>query len=435
MRTVLDLVRKEYRLFFADRVAMGLTFVVPVLLIALWGSIFGNAGSGPRALRLAFVNQSPAPIALKIARVLDTTKTFQIITTHRDDQGRTIPFDSTSVKDFVRRGGAAAALVIPPDAYTDSSFGLKLKFYYDPRNDMEMQIIQGVLQQTIMAQIPEVLLQSAQRSALQRLGPDSGRAFNSGIAGLVGRYFGIDPDEVLEFRPNDTATSSGGARGAGEFFSNILRMEKEQLVGQEVANPWATRSVGGWAMMFLLFSLTASATSLFEEKQNGVVLRILAAPISRAQILWGKYLYNMSVGCLQLIVLFAAGALLFRINIISNGVNLLLVMVAASTACTAFGMLLAAFSRTPGQARGLGTLFILAMSSIGGAWFPTSFMPPFIQMLGKGSLVYWSMEGFLQVLWRKAGIVEILPVLGILLGMSVLITTLSLWRFRRGHIF
>lgn len=435
MRTILDLIRKEYRLFVADRVAVGLTFVVPILLIALWGSIFGNVDSGPRSLRLAFVNQSNAPIARRIEQVLDTTRTFRLIKAYEDDKGNSIAFDSVSVKDYVRRGRAAAALVVPADAYTDTSFGLKLKFYYDPRNDMEMQIIQGVLQQTIMSQIPEVFLQSAQRSALQRLGTDSGRAFNSGIAGLVGKYFGIDPKEVLEFPLNDSTASFGGAQGAGSFFSNILRLEKEQLVGQEIANPWATRSVGGWAMMFLLFSLTASATSLFEEKQNGVVLRILAAPISRAQILWGKYLYNMSIGCLQLIVLFAAGALLFRIDIVSNGFNLVLVMVAASTACTAFGMLLAAFSKTPGQARGLGTLFILAMSSIGGAWFPTSFMPPFIQTLGKGSLVYWSMEGFLQVLWRKAGTIEILPILGILLGMSALITTISLWQFRKGHVF
>jgi ABC-2 type transport system permease protein len=435
LKTVLALIRKDYRLFFADRVAVGLTFVVPIILIALWGSIFGNVDEGPRSLRLAFVNQSTAPIAARIERVLDTTKTFRLVKSLTDEQGRVIPFDSVSVKDFVRRGAAPAALVIPPDASTDTSFGLKLKFYYDPRNDMEMQIIQGVLQQTIMSQLPEVFLQSAQRSALRTLGADSGLAFNRGIADLVSTYFGINPKEILSFQLNDTSSAIAGARGTGQFFSNVLRLEKEQLVGRDVANPWATRSVGGWAIMFLLFSLSASATSLFDEKQNGVVLRLLAAPVSRVHILWSKYLFNMSIGCLQLAVLFIAGALLFRIDILSNVLNLALVLLAASTACTAFGMLLAAFSKTQGQARGLGTLFILAMSSIGGAWFPTSFMPPFIQLMGKASLVYWSMEGFLQVLWRNAGTVELLPVLGVLFGMSALITTVSVWQFRKGHVF
>jgi ABC-2 type transport system permease protein len=435
LKTILALIRKDFRLFFADRLAVGLTFVVPILLIALWGAIFGNVDGGPRSLRLAFVNQSTAPIAKRIERVLDTTTTFRLVKTVTDEQGRAFPFDTASVRDFVRRGGAPAALVIPPDAYTDTSFGLKLTFYYDPRNDMEMQIIQGVLQQTIMSQLPEVFLQSAQRSALQALGADSGIAFNRGIADLVSTYFGVDPKEVLDFRLNDTSSAIAGAGGAGQFFTNVLRLEKEQLVGQEVTNPRATRSVGGWAIMFLLFSLSASAASLFDEKQSGVVLRLLAAPVSRVQILWSKYLFNMSIGCLQLVVLFTAGALLFSIDILSNVFNLLLVVLAASTACTAFGMLLAAFSKTQGQARGLGTLFILAMSSIGGAWFPTSFMPPFIQTMGKASLVYWSMEGFLQVLWRNAGTAEILPAVGVLFGMSALITMVSLWQFRKGHVF
>jgi ABC-2 type transport system permease protein len=227
----------------------------------------------------------------------------------------------------------------------------------------------------------------------------------------------------------------GGSGGNNDFFKNILRLDKEQLVGKEIANPWATRSVGGWAMMFLLFTLNASAVSLFEEKQNGVILRILASPVSRVQVLWSKYLFNVSLGCVQLAVLFVAGALLFKIDILTNVSNLLLAMLFASGACTAFGMLLAAVSKTQGQARALGTLLILAMSSIGGAWFPTSLMPPFIQILAKGSIVYWSMEAFLAVLWRGAGFVEILPYFGVLVGISLTVIAVSLWRFRSGHVF
>lgn len=436
MKTILTLIRKEYRLFWTDILAVSLTFFVPVALILLWGSIFGNVSSGPEHIRMAFLNLSTAPIAGRIERVLDTTRTFALIKTYADENGRQIPFDTTTIKEHVRKGSVSAALVIPEDAYTDTSFGLRLKFYYDPRNDMENQIVQGMLQQTIMSQLPEVFLKSGQRYAQQWLGPDSGRAFNSDIARTIGKYFGVDTRKVLDFRLDDTATVfAGGSGGNGNFFNNILRLDKEQLVGKEITSPWATRSVGGWAMMFLLFTLNASAVSLFEEKQNGVILRILASPVSRVQVLWSKYLFNVSLGCIQLAVLFVAGALLFKIDILSNVLNLLLVMLFASGACTAFGMLLAAVSKTQGQARALGTLLILAMSSIGGAWFPTSFMPPFIQTLAKGSIVYWSMEAFLAVLWRGAGLVEILPYFGVLFGISLAVIAVSLWRFRSGHVF
>lgn len=200
-------------------------------------------------------------------------------------------------------------------------------------------------------------------------------------------------------------------------------------------NPNATRSVGGWAMMFLLFTLTATSTSLFDENKSGVVLRILSSPVSRVHILWGKYLYNFSLGCIQLFVMFFVGYLLFGIDIFSNFFNLFLVIIAGALACTAFGMLLAAVSKTSAQANGLGTLLILTMSGIGGAWFPTFILPPFIQILSKFSLVYWAMEGFMNVLWRGSNTLEILPNVGVLIGIAAVVNVFSIIRFKKGNLF
>ena len=104
MKTILRLIAKEYRLFWSDPVAVSLTFIVPMLLIMLWGSIFGNADSGPDHLRLVFLSQSDSPVAQRIERVLDTSQTFELIRTYKDDQGQDVPFDTTSVKDFIGRG-------------------------------------------------------------------------------------------------------------------------------------------------------------------------------------------------------------------------------------------------------------------------------------------------------------------------------------------
>jgi ABC-2 type transport system permease protein len=83
----------------------------------------------------------------------------------------------------------------------------------------------------------------------------------------------------------------------------------------------------------------------------------------------------------------------------------------------------------------MATLLILLMSAIGGAWFPVSFMPEFIQQLSKFTLVYWSMEGFTQVLWANASFVELLPILGVLTAITVGVMALAVWRFNRGKIF
>jgi ABC-2 type transport system permease protein len=233
------------------------------------------------------------------------------------------------------------------------------------------------------------------------------------------------------------ASKDGSDKGedVASFIDQIVQIEDEQLAGADVKSPGATRVVGGWAIMFLLFSVSGASTSLFEEKQAGIFHRVLASPVSRAHILWSKYLFNMLMGLVQLMVLFLAGQVLFGIEVTSHLPGLIVVALAASIACTAFGMLLSAVSPNPAAASGLATFLILTMSAIGGAWFPTSFMPEFIQMISKMTLVYWSMEGFLAVLWAQKSIIEILPILGVLLGMAAVVNAFSIWRFTRGNLF
>lgn len=435
MKTVYKLIVKDYKLFFSDRLAVSMTFIIPIALIFIWGLVFGNIGTRSQKLHLAFLNNSNSPIGRKIEKALDSSKTFVLIKTYKDERGQKVPFDTSSIQSYVKRGSVSAALVIPSDAFTDTSFGLKLKFYYDPKNDFEMQMIEGMLQKTIMSEVPEIFTQGMKSQAVKYLGLDSGKAFNNEIASIVGKYFKIDPKWITNPPILDSNFSMMSGNGQNNFFQNILQLDKVQLVGQEIVNPWATRSVGGWAMMFLLFTLTASSSSLFDEKKSGVVLRLLASPISRVHILWSKYLYNMSLGFIQLLILFTAGCLLYQIDIFSNFLNLVLIIIASATACTAFGMLLSSISRTAGQANGYGMFLILAMSSIGGAWFPTSFMPDFIQTISKFTIVYWSMDGILQVLWRGVGTFDILPHIGILIGIAVLITSISIWQFKKGHVF
>jgi len=433
LRIILQLIRKDFIHFFKDKMALSLTFIVPMVLIALFGAVFGGAGDIEK-LALGFVNQSTSSVAKRIENTLDTTKTFRLIKTFTNDKGEIVSYDSNSIKNAVISGRFSAAIVLPEDAFTDTSSSLKMKYYYDPKNDMESQIIEGVLQQTIMQSIPEVFTQSLNKKSEIALGKDSSKKFNSEINKVVSKYFNVDTADVFGSMNTGKSKQDSGNSGIN-IFDNMLNMEKHQLVGKNVANSMATRNVGGWAMMFLLFSLSAAARSLFEEKQTGVMIRLLSSPVTRTQILWSKYLYNMLIGIVQLTVLFLGGMLLFKIDIFSNFFNLLLVIIASSVACTAFGMFLASFTKTSAQANGLGTLLILTMSAVGGSWFPVSMMPEAIQFFSRFTITYWSIEGFIAVLWRGWGFFEILPYLGMLLGIGLVVNIISYINFRRGNIF
>jgi ABC-type multidrug transport system permease subunit len=103
--------------------------------------------------------------------------------------------------------------------------------------------------------------------------------------------------------------------------------------------------------------------------------------VRRTHILWSKYIFGILLGVVQLLTLFVAGRVPFGVDITSNVFNLLLICLTAASACVAFGILLAALAPTAAAANGMGTLLILTMSAVGGAWWPTSFMPQFMQQL------------------------------------------------------
>ncbi len=443
MHLILTLLRKDLLSFTKDRVAVGLTFLVPVVLIYIFGQVFGvtRKDPGPSGIRLAIVNQSAAPEVGALVAALKREAAFRVVETEDGPDGAPRPLTEEAVRAGFKTDRFRFALVFPADATDDSRFGLRLRFLFNPRNEIETQTVTGLLQKTIYTNAPTLLMQSLRKQATEFAGREVTDRFYGEMAGSVSRAFGLDEAKVREAMargemPGLTAAGGGTAGGgAGELLSRVIRLEEEQLAGAQVKNAGATRVVGGWAMMFLLFSLSGMATSLFEERKAGLFVRLLSSPVRRAHLLASKYLFGIGLGVVQLVALFGAGRVLFGIDVAANFGNLVVICLAAAMACTAFGMLLAAVTRTAAAAQGLATLLVLTMSAVGGAWFPVSFMPEFIQHLSKATVVYWAMEGFSLVLWNQCTLVELLPTVGVLLGMAAALAAVSLWRFQRGPIF
>ncbi len=449
MRTLLVLVRKDFLNFFRNKAAVSLTFLVPFAMIWLFGNIFNvnRKDSGPAGIPLAVVNASDNPAAVKLVEALQAEKSFRVITQFVNPDKSIRPLTEADLRPLLRGAGADThfALVIPADLVSGPGFGLHLKILSNPRNEIETQTVNGILQKTIFTAIPQLLGQSLQARAKNRLGDERFKQFNGSIAGAVSNAFGGDKEQIersmeagdfgLGAATKASATPTTSGAPSADVFSRLIRIEDEQVVGADVKSPFATSVVGGWAMQFLLFAVSASAASLFRERDAGIFQRILAAPVTRAQILWGKFLYGVSIGLIQLLVLFYAGRILFGIEVEKHLGLLVLVCTFAAAACTSFGMLIAAIAPNAEAAGGLATFLIMLMSALGGAWFPISIMPAFIQQFSRLTLVYWSMEGFSAVLWAGNSFVQLLPILGILGGITAVVMGLAVWRFNRGNIF
>jgi ABC-2 type transport system permease protein len=495
MRTILVLVRKDFKNFFRNKPAVSITFIVPFVMIYLFGQIFGinRKDSGPNGIPLAVVNLSDNPGAARLIDALTAEKSFHVLTkfVNPDKTTRLLTEDDARTMMRATDPDFRFALVIPADLISTKTIGLRFKILSNPRNEIETQTVNGVLQKTIFTNVPELLGESLQARAKDFLGDARLKQFNSSIAGAIASTFGRDKAQIERDMasgdfglsaikstkskktvdptlrqlainptspvggvpsPHDTpapspttassadpstlnAQPSTNKSPAADAVSNLIKLETEQVVGADVKSPAATSIVGGWAIQFLLFALSASAASLFRERDAGIFQRLLASPVTRTQILLSKFLYGISIGMIQLLVLFFAGRVLFGIEVEKHLGLLVLVCGFTAAACTSFGMLLAAIAPNAEAASGMATFLIMMMSALGGAWFPISLMPQFIQQFSKLTLVYWSMEGFSSVLWAGMGLTQILPILGILGGITATVMSIAIWRFNRGKIF
>lgn len=466
MRIILTLVRKDLANFLRNRAAVALTFLVPIIMIYVFGLVFGlnQKDAGPSGIRVAVVNASTNPAAQRLVDALKAETAFRIVTTFDNPDRTTRPLAEEDLRSLIRDGKFRYAVVIPADVVRTDGIGLHLKILSDPRNDIEAQTVNGLLQKTIFSNVPELLGQSLQSRSKAILGDRRFNQFNRSLADTISSNFGGDPADIQRTiesgsfglervsKPVDptlrrldaAAPASPGAAAATppptpsstqDFFSRLVKIDSEQVVGKDVKSPAATRVVGGWAIMFLLFAVSGGSAAFFDEANAGLFQRLLSAPVTRAQLLASRFCYGVILGLVQLTTVFAVGHVLYGIDVFGHFGNLVLICAFAAAACSSFGMLIAAIAPNAQAANGLATFVVMMMSATGGAWFPMSFMPEFMQRIGKFTVVYWSMEGFAQVLWAGATFVQLLPILGILAAITVGVMAVSIWRLNQKAIF
>ncbi|PTY08114.1 hypothetical protein DB347_00565 [Opitutaceae bacterium EW11] len=481
MHPIFVLYRKSCLLFLKNKVAVVITFLVPIILIYLFGHVFGlyRTESGPSGIRIAVVNQSSEPAATELIDALRKEKAFRLVTEAENADGTKRPLTEADARAAMHDNKYRYTILLPPDLVRENAIGVHLKFLSDPRNEIESQMVNGLLQKTIFTNVPQLLGKSLQLQAKRLIGQENLTAFNRTVADAVANHFGGDREKIYQSisggdfgigaltshkkgqstegsaglrRLDTTAGSNPGnaapaavpaspteesttEKKAGGFLSRIVSFETEQVSGKQVSNPMAARTVGGYAVMFLLFALSGSATSLFEEKRSGIFQRILSAPVRPSHILWGRFFFGMTLGIVQLSALFLAGKLFYHLDLWPHLLPLAVMTFAAAAACTAFGMFVAAVSTSPDAANGLSTLLVLTMSAIGGAWFPISMMPEAIQRFSKLTLVYWAVEGYTSIIWAGQSLLEVLPTVGILLGIAVIVMLVATWCFQRNKMF
>lgn len=177
--------------------------------------------------------------------------------------------------------------------------------------------------------------------------------------------------------------------------------------------PRGTRqSIPGVLVMFVVMTvLIGGSESLTREKVQGTLRRLATTPLSARQVLLGKTLGLTLLGAVQAAVLIVATEVLGRLGLAGLDflwapflVGVLPVLLAYCFCIAALGVLISGLLRTPQQAESLAWLFGMALSAIGGSWWPLEIMPDAMRIVGQVLPTGLAMSGLHNVITYGQGL-------------------------------
>jgi ABC-type multidrug transport system permease subunit len=167
-------------------------------------------------------------------------------------------------------------------------------------------------------------------------------------------------------------------------------------------------------VMFAFFLVLNVGWLFVAERRQGTLLRLRAAPLSRAEILLGKLLpcYLVSVG--QGLFLLAAGRMVFGMTWGPYPAMLLPVVLTTSLAAVGLAVLVASVARTESQVSIYGSLLVLVLGVVSGCLMPRDQMPEQVQQFSWLIPHAWALDAYQELLLPNPNFMNVLSACGVL---------------------
>jgi ABC-2 type transport system permease protein len=131
------------------------------------------------------------------------------------------------------------------------------------------------------------------------------------------------------------------------------------------------RLMAGMAIMFVFFTVMFGVTTLLNEKEDGTLARLLAAPIPRDAILGSKALVSYVLGVLATMILLITATLLMGAEW-GPWLGVLTLVLAAVLTAVALMAIVAGIAKTAEGAGAAQSIIAVGLALLGGSWFPVS---------------------------------------------------------------
>jgi ABC-2 type transport system permease protein len=377
--TVLDIMGVNLRRLMRDRIGLFFVFVFPIILILLLGVTFGGEFSA--TLGVVASNDAMAEELVNDLRAGDGVDTESFM-------------DRDELVDAVQRGIVDAGLVLPPDYEATIAGGGRADIGYIARaGDFST-----ALRSTIEAAV-------ARQSALVR---------------------------AARFATSET----------GEDFASTLRRARTVAAAAPTVDVRAGVAGGsdtsegrfdlGAATQLVLFTFVnslAGAVALVQTRKLGVSQRMLSTPLRAGTLVAGEAAGRFAIAMVQGVFIIVAAAIIFSVKW-GDPLGAAALITSFALVSTGAALLFGAILQNEQQAGAL-TPVGLALAALGGCMVPLEVFSPTMQRIAHVTPHAWAVEGFTELIRRNAGLVDVLPQVGVLLAFAAVLLVMATWRMRR----
>lgn len=381
MVPVLVIAAKDLRQRLRDRSALVLAIIAPLVVAALMSAAF--RGVENLHATLAVVDEDHGAVAAGLLAALRTPQVRGLVTV--------LPEPSAgAVEAAVREGRAGAGLVIP------AGFSA-----------------------SVAGAAPEALTMVA--------------SVNNGVASQLARSVVGAFSAQLNADRLAVATALSAGASPARLTSLVDAASRLQLPVDSVLRPFGARQLKtisyfapAMALFFMLFVVSFTSRSFFVDREEGMVERILAAPVTTREIVAGKALAAFVFAGLSMTVMIVVTELAFGADwgapLAAGLVSL--AMVLAVVALTALVIVLA---RTQRQAEMISSIIVFCLALLGGSFVYVSVEPEIMRRLSLLTPNGWALRAYTDLATTSGGVGTVLvPVLAILAFTALVGTAATL---------
>lgn len=373
----------EFRSLRREKIALFFMFILPVIAVVIIGLAFGSASdSSP----IALFDEDHSGSSAGLIRLLRNDKSVTVYI--EDDRG--------AVRNSVIRQQAAFGIVIPKGYGEDLTSGARSVSItvVSPGGGEDLALVQSSVGTAVRHQ---AVVETAARVAADTAD-----------------------------KPLAEARQAAGAV-AGEATLVGVRTES---VGGLVQGGGFARAAFTMLVLFVLITALAAAGTFPELRRIHVAQRLLAVPAPTAELELGLVSARFLMIVIQALYIILFSSFVFGVRWGSLAATMV-VTLALAVFAAGLSALAGTIFRTDEQASAIGVPIALAVGMLGGAMWPLEIVPKPLQIIGHLTPVAWAIDAYSNIIGDGAGVVDVLPQVGVILAMAVAVFVVGGLRFRR----